>query len=203
MSLIDLVSYFTALIAIAVAPGPMLLLLMTRAASNDIKGAIGFSLGAACGSIAIIALVCFGLSVWMAEVPAILDYSKYVMLAYILWIARDMWRSRADMTSEVTPQRSSFGLAILAGFTTCILSPYMLILFPLLLPEVINITAIKMPDFFIISATTFLAEATAALLVVALASQLRRLTRSPRSVMIMNRSLATILVLGGGWMAVA
>ncbi|WP_420861280.1 LysE family translocator [Algirhabdus cladophorae] len=203
MSLIDLASYYTALIAIAVAPGPMLLLLMTRAASNDVTGAIGFSIGAALGSITIIALVCFGLSVWITEVPAVLDYSKYVMLAYILWIARDMWGKREALGSVEAPARSGLGLAIVAGFTTCITSPYMLVLFPLLLPEVMDITAIKMPGFFIISATTFLAEATAALMIVGLAAQLRRLTRSPRSVMMMNRSLAAILVVGGGWMAVA
>lgn len=203
MSFADTFSYYITLITIAVAPGPMLLLLMTRAASNDIKGAIGFALGAAFGSLTIITAVCFGLSAWLTEVPAVLAYSKYVMLAYILYIAWDMWKGGFDTNGTVQERRSGFGLAIVAGFTTCILSPYMLVLFPLVLPEVMDITTVQMPDFLIITATTFLAEATAAALIVGLAAQLRRLTQTARAVLVMNRTLASVLVAGGGWMALA
>ncbi|MEP5153007.1 LysE family translocator [Planktotalea sp.] len=203
MSLIDLFSYFVTLAAIAVAPGPMLLLLMTRAASNDAKGAFGFALGAAFGSLTIMTAVCFGLSTWLNSVPEILSYSKYIMLAYILWIARDIWAGGFEMNTTEVPQRSSFWLAISAGFVTCILSPYMLVLFPLVLPEVLDITVIKMPDYLIIAFVTFAAEAAAAVAVVCLASQLRRLTKSANSMAVMNRSLAVLLVSGGGWMALA
>jgi len=155
MTFADTFSYYITLITIAVAPGPMLLLLMTRAASNDIKGAVGFALGAAFGSLTIITAVCFGLSVWLTEVPAVLAYSKYVMLAYIFYIAWDIWQGGFDMNGTVQTRRSGFGLAVVAGFTTCILSPYMLVLFPLVLPEVMNITTVRMPDFLIITFTTF------------------------------------------------
>lgn len=203
MPVADTMSYFITLLAIAIAPGPMLLLLMTRAASNDIKGAVGFALGAASGSLAIISAVCFGLSAWLTEFPAVLGYSKYVMLAYILWIAIDMWKGIFNMNGAVSNKRSGFGLAVAAGFTTCILSPYMLVLFPLVLPEVLDITQIVMPEFLIIAVTTFVAEATAAALIVGFAAQLRRVANSPRAILIMNRSLATILVIVGGGMALA
>lgn len=201
MSYSDIASYFVTLVAIAIAPGPMLLLLMARAAGNDIKGAIGFALGAALGILTIISAVCFGLSTWLATAPDALSFSKYLMLAYIAWIAWDMWKSGFDMDVQVGVQRSGFGLAIGVGYTTCILSPYMLFLFPLVLPEVIEISVIKMPELLIISFTTFAAEATAAGLIIALAAQINRLARSPRSMMILNRCLASILVLGGGGMA--
>lgn len=203
MTFADTFSYYITLITIAVAPGPMLLLLMTRAASNDIKGAVGFALGAAFGSLTIITAVCFGLSVWLTEVPAVLAYSKYVMLAYIFYIAWDIWQGGFDMNGTVQARRSGFGLAVVAGFTTCILSPYMLVLFPLVLPEVMNITTVRMPDFLIITFTTFLAEATAAALIVGLAAQLRRLIQTRRAVQVMNRSLAFVLLAGGSWMALA
>ncbi|MFK7791541.1 MAG: LysE family translocator [Devosiaceae bacterium] len=201
MSLGDVTSYFVALVAIAVAPGPMLLLLLTRAASNDVKGAIGFALGAALGSLTIITAVCLGMSAWMAEAPQVLSFSKYLMLAYIAWIAWGMWKSGFDMNAPVGMQRSGFILSIGAGYTTCILSPYMLVLFPLVLPELIAINVIKMPDFLIITFTTFAAEATAAGLIIGLAAQLRRLFQSERSMRLFKRSLALILMIGGGWMA--
>jgi threonine/homoserine/homoserine lactone efflux protein len=64
-----------------------------------------------------------------------------------------------------------------------------------------DLTIIQMPDFLIISATTLAADVTAALITVGLAFQLRRLARSARGMLILNRSLATILVSVGGWMA--
>ncbi len=201
MSTADTFSYFVTLIAIALAPGPMLLLLMTRAASKDVAGALGFAVGAAFGSLSIITAVCFGLSAWLAEVPGILAYSKYLMLAYILWIARDIWKGGFDMSASVQSRRSGVWLAVVAGFTTCVLSPYMLVLFPLVLPEVMDITVIQMPEYLIIALTTFPAEATAAILVIGLAAQVARLVRSKKSMLIMNRSLASLLVAGGGWMA--
>ncbi len=201
MSPADTFSYFITLIAIALAPGPMLLLLMTRAASKDIAGAFGFAVGAAFGSLSIITAVCFGLSAWLTEVPEFLAYSKYLMLGYILWIARDIWKGGFDMNASAPNKRSGVWLAIVAGFTACVLSPYMLVLFPLVLPEVMDITVIRMPEYLIIALTTFTAEATAAILVIGLASQVTRLVRSRRSMLIMNRSLASLLVVGGGWMA--
>lgn len=201
MSAPDAISYFVTLIAIALAPGPMLLLLMTRAASKDIAGALGFAVGAAFGSLSIITAVCFGLSAWLTEIPDVLAYSKYLMLVYIFWIARDIWRGGFDMNASVQTRRSGVLLAVIAGFTTCILSPYMLVLFPLVLPEVMDITVIRMPEYLIIAVTTFAAEATAAILVIGLASQVARLVRSRKSILIMNRSLASLLVAGGGWMA--
>ena len=201
MPVADTLSYFITLVAIAIAPGPMLLLLLTRAASNDIGGAFGFAIGAAFGSLTIITAVCFGLSAWLTEFPAVLGYSKYIMLAYILWIARDMWKGGFDMQGAEVAKRSGFGLALAMGFTTCILSPYMLVLFPLVLPEIMNITQIVMPEFLIIAATTFLAEATAAILIVGFAARLRRIAKSPHAMLIMNRALAAILVTVGGGMA--
>lgn len=201
MSFFDLASYFVTLVAIAIAPGPMLLLLMARAAGNDIKGAAGFALGAALGSLTIITAVCFGLSHWLATAPDTLSFSKYLMLAYIAWIAWDMWKGGFDMNIQTGVQRSGFALAIGVGFTTCILSPYMLVLFPLVLPEVIEVSVIEMPEYLIISFTTFAAEATAAGLVIGLAAQFRRLVQSQQSVQVFKRSLAAVLLLGGGWMA--
>ncbi|WP_298361636.1 LysE family translocator [uncultured Litoreibacter sp.] len=203
MTFADTFSYFVTLIAIAIAPGPLLLLLMTRAASNDVKGAFGFAFGTALGSLTIMTAVCFGMSVWLSNTPEVLSYSKYIMLAYILWIARDIWKGGFDFDTTVKPRRSGLWLAVTAGFVTCILSPYMLVLFPLVLPEVLDITEIQMPGYLIIAFATFAAEATAAVLVICLAKQVTRLVRSQQSMMIMNRSLATLLVAGGGWMALA
>lgn len=73
----------------------------------------------------------------------------------------------------------------------------------LVLPELMDIRTIKLPDFAIIAGLSFapLTAGTGAIIV--FASQINRLARSPRSMMILKRSLAGVLTLGGGWLAFA
>ena len=200
MSLPDIFSYFVTLVAIAVAPGPVVLMLMVRSASKDTRGAAGFGFGFAVGGVLIITAVCFGLSAWLTAVPEVFEYSKYVMIVYILWLARGIWKGGFDMNVDCDARQTSVMSAMGAGLLTCFISPYMMILFPLVLPEMMNISLIQMPDFLIIALATFAALATGAGVIVGFAAQLAKLARSERSMAIMNRSLASLLVLGGGWM---
>lgn len=203
MNFADMTTFFMTVIAIAVAPGPVVLMLIARSASNDIAGAAGFGLGFSIGGVTIITAVCFGLSAWFTAVPEVFVYSKFVMMAYILWMARSIWKGAFNLDVACVATRRSLWKSVMAGFLTCAISPYMMMLFPLVLPEILDITAIKMPDFAIAAVTTFLALAIGSALIVGFAAQLRRLARSDRSMRIMNRSLATILVTAGGVMAFA
>lgn len=203
MAILDLFSFFVTIVALALAPGPAVLLIMVRAASDDIVGAIWFGIGVAFGGVLIVAVVCYGLSSWMTVAPEVFDYSKYVMMAYILWMAWSVWNGGFDMSSDRDTTSRSARSALVGGFVTCFLSPYYMIILPLMLPEIADIQVIEMPDFLILALTTFLALFAGAALVAGFASQLRRLARSARSMKIMNRSLAVVLVFGGGWMALA
>lgn len=197
----DVASYFTTLVALAVAPGPVVLMLMARAASNDVKGAASFGVGSALGGVVVISAVCFGLSAWFTAVPEVLAYSKYAMIAYISWIAIGIWKGGFDLAGSSDAKPRSVLSSMGAGFLTCMISPYYMVLLPLTLPELMDITIIKMPDFLIAAVTTFLALTFGAALIVGFAAQLRRIAKSPRATLIMNRSLATILVTVGGSMA--
>lgn len=203
MTFAESLSYFITLVAIAIAPGPVVLMLMVRAASNDVKGATGFGLGFALGGVIIISAVCFGLSAWLTSAPIIFEYSKYVMIAYILWLARGIWKGGFDMSADCETVKGSVLSSMSAGLMTCFISPYMMVLFPLVLPEMLDISVIEMPEFLIVALATFAALATGAALVVGFAAQLKRLARSERSMIAMNRSLASLLVFGGGWMVLA
>lgn len=201
MNFPDMLSYFVTLVAIALAPGPVVLMLMVRSASKDVKGATGFGLGFALGGVLIISAVCFGLSAWLTAVPEIFEYSKYVMIAYILYMAHGIWKGGFDMNAECMTRRATLASSVGAGLITCFISPYMMILFPLVLPEMMDIAIIEMPNFLVIALTTFAALGAGAGIIVIFAAQLTRLTRSARSMAIMNRTLASLLVVGGSWMA--
>ena len=201
MNFADFTSFFMTLVAISLAPGPVVLMLMVRAAGNDTRGALSFGVGYALGGLAIIAAVCFGLGVWLTAVPEVFEYSKYAMMAYILWLARGIWKGGFDMTGDCTPRKAGMVSAMVGGAFTCFISPYMMILFPLVLPEMMDITTIQMPDFLIIAMATFAALYAGSLIIILFAAQLRKLVRSPQHAAIVNRVLSSLLVVGGSWMA--
>ncbi len=200
MSYADTLSYFLTVFVLAIAPGPVVLMLIVRSASNDTRGAAGFGLGYAIGGVIIISAVCFGLGTWLTSVPEVFEYTKFIMMAYILWVAYDIWKGGVDLAQKDADVPKSKGSPVLAGIATCFVSPYIAIMLPLSLPEVMNITVIALPDFFIVALITFGSLALAAAIVVGFAAQLRRLTRSDRGQLIMNKGLSTLLVCGGGTM---
>ena len=197
----DLVSNFITLIAITLAPGPCVLMLIVRSASKDVLGAFGFGIGYALGGVVITSVVCFGLGAWLTVVPEVFEYSKYVMMAYILWLACGVWKGEFKLESECTSKRRSVLSSLGAGILTCFISPYMMVLFPLVLTNLIGTTEIKLQVFLILVVITFATVVAGSVFIIVLAAQISRFIRSPRSTMILNRSLASILVLGGGWMA--
>jgi threonine/homoserine/homoserine lactone efflux protein len=203
MNIADISSYFMTGFVLVIAPGPVILMLLVRAASSDLSGALSFGLGYTIGGLIIISVVCFGLSAWLTSAPLVFEYSKYAMMAYILWLARDIWNGGFVLTGECVVAKRSMFRSIVAGIMTCTISPYMMILLPLVLPELMNITTIQMPDFLIIALTTFAAFMIGVGLTIGFASQLRKLVRSPKHVTTVNRSLSSILVIGGGLMALS
>lgn len=200
MSYADTLSYFLTVFVLAIAPGPVVLMLIVRSASNDIKGAAGFGLGYAIGGVIIITAVCFGLSAWLTSVPEVFEYTKYIMMAYILWVAIDIWKGSVDLSQRDADVATSTRSPVLAGIATCFISPYIAIMLPLSLPEIMNMAVIEMPDFLIIALITFGSLALAAAIVIVFAAQLRRLARSGNGQLFLNRGLASLLVCGGGTM---
>lgn len=197
MSTADAFSYILTVVAIALAPGPAALVILVRAASKDVVGATGCGIGFALGGLIIITAVCFGLGAMMSTVPMFFEYSKYVMLAYMLWLARGIWKGGFDMQNGVRLKKSSLLPAVGTGLTTCFVSPYMMILFPLVLPELLDIKEIKLPDFAIAGALTFLSLLAGCLMIIIFAAQVSRLVRSPHGMQRLNQSLATVLALAG------
>ncbi|MEP3299728.1 MAG: hypothetical protein ABJO27_25160 [Pseudoruegeria sp.] len=99
------------------------------------------------------------------------------------------------------PEQRGLGASISAGVLTCFISPYMMILFPLVLPELMNITTIALPSFAVVTALTFAAISTGSRIIIFFAAQIGRVIKSQIAMRRLNRSLATLLVLGGAAMA--
>jgi threonine/homoserine/homoserine lactone efflux protein len=110
-------------------------------------------------------------------------------MAYILWMARGIWKGGFDMNARCETKPLGVLPSIFAGVMSCLISPYMMIMFPLVLPNMMDISTILMLDFLIIALATFGSLLVGAAIIVGFAAQLCRLVRSPKHAITVNRTL--------------
>ncbi|MEM9581520.1 MAG: LysE family translocator [Pseudomonadota bacterium] len=199
----DATAYALSLITLTLAPGPLVLLLMVRAAGNDRRGAIGFGLGVAAGDILVIAAICLGFGTWLQSAPGLYEFGKVAMLLYVGWLAWGIWKGGFDIGDAASRKSGGVFSAFFAGCTTCIISPQTIVLYTLFLPRLVNVAEIDLALFALISAITFGALAACFAIVIAFAAKLRDLAHNPIHVVTVNRSLATVLCGAGVWMVAA
>jgi len=203
VSVVDVMSYTVTLIAIALAPGPVALILIVKSASNDLKGALAFGVGFAFGGMLITAIVCLGINTWMSSFPEAFAYTKYIMMAYMIFLAWQIWNTGFELAGASTQKCNSNVYSFCTGLITCFLSPYMMLLFPLVLPSLVDMVLITPTTFLLIWLLTFLALFGGSVLLIVFSAQIRHLVNSQRSMTLLRGSLSFALVFGGGWMALS
>lgn len=199
----DAIAYVLSLITLTLAPGPLVLLLMVRAASNDMRGAIGFGLGVALGDILVIAAICLGLGTWLQSAPGIYEFGKVAMLLYVGWLAWGIWNGGYDFSASHKAGSGGLLGSLMAGCMTCIISPQTIVLYTLFLPRLVNVEAIDIALFGQIAALTFGALSICFVAVIGFASPLRRLANNPGNMTLVNGTLASLLCGAGLWLVAA
>lgn len=196
----DATLYVTTLIAITMAPGPLILMLMVRAAGNDTKGALGFGLGVAAGDVLVILLICLGLGAWLNASPMIEQLGKFALLGYLGWLAVQIWHGKFDLSGADETPRKGACASFLAGAGTCLISPQTLALYTLMLPRLMDVEAAGPTEFFNVTVLTFAALAACFGLVICGAKKLRGFLGSAANVTLVNRTLSCTLAAAGVWM---
>ncbi|MFK7901761.1 MAG: LysE family translocator [Nitratireductor sp.] len=196
-------SFFLTMLAISLAPGPVALLLVVKSASKDVFGAVGFGFGFAIGGLIIVGIVSLGLGAWFHSFRQFFEYSKYLMMGYLAWLAIAIWRGGYDVSQGQNQKKSGKLGAICSGVFTCFLSPYMIVLFPLVLPEIMDVSRFELKQFVSVSVVTFLGIAVGSAVLILFAAQINRIVKSPNSMQKLNRVLSITLMFGGGWMVLS
>ena len=204
MQLSDATLYVTTLFVLTLTPGPLVLMLMVRAASNDTRGAIGFGLGVAAGDVVIIVLICLGLSSWLGTLPGFDDLSKGALLVYVGWLAGSVWNGEFDLSANAKPSQQGKGsiASFVAGLSTCFISPQTIAVYTLLLPTLLNLETAGQSEFLWVAMLTFTALIACFIVVIGFAKQVRRLVSSNSNSILFNRTLSCTLVVACMWMVV-
>lgn len=196
----DLTAYAATLTAITLAPGPLLFLLMARAAGRDLSGALSFGLGLVLGDVCVVVLVAMGLGVWIDQAPGVMVAAELALLGYILYLAWGIWRSGLNLSEPCDADRKGLLASLCFGAGASALSPQTVGLYALLLPRLTDLDALTAAQLGWICLWTGLILAACLALVIGSAGALRQVAQSPKHMGRLNRVLATALGLSGIWM---
>ncbi len=126
--------FLLAVLALAIAPGPDLALIVSHALARGVRAGVWCSVGIAVAGVLQTALVVFGLGQLMQRVPVIADAVRLVGAAYLMWIG----------IGGMIDLETSYGW-LSRGLINNLLNPKALLFFSLFLPQFVTAQGDEMP----------------------------------------------------------
>jgi homoserine/homoserine lactone efflux protein len=167
-----LLLFATAALALAVIPGPTMLLALSNGMSGGMQRAAWGMAGANLGSAIVIAVVAVGLGSLMLASAVVFDAVRTVGVLYLLWLAIQLWRGPTlDLEAAVAgvAGRQAVGReAFLRSLGVALSNPKALLFFAAFLPQFVDPIrpvalqyAVLGAVFVVVDATVMLGYATA------------------------------------------
>ena len=131
--------FFLAVLALAIAPGPDLTLIVSHALARGARAGVWCSVGIALAGFVQTALVAFGLGHLMQRMPVIADGVRFVGAVYLLWIGIGLlMKARRAGAVSAAPRASDRERPrswVWRGLVNNLLNPKALLFFSLFLPQ--------------------------------------------------------------------
>lgn len=197
-----ILAYMATLGALTLTPGPLIAVLAARSAGRDRPGACAMVVGICAGDALVILAICAGFGFWLQAHPQIYSFARYAGAALLLWLALRLWISATAQSAETCPA-GGIAASLLVGFALCLSSPQTVVMYLVLLPRVVDLTALGVADLLLLLAATIVALVAVFVVVILFAEATQALLRSTTGARLWARAMALTLVLSAGWIVLA
>lgn len=135
---IELISFFTISLFMAIAPGPSVIYVVSYSLRYGTKAGIVSTLGVNVGSIVAILIAAFGLSSLVIAYPSAIKFIEIVGGIYIIYLATLIWpRKPVENVDEPTLVEESYKTLFKNGVITSILNPKDILFYTAFIPTFI------------------------------------------------------------------
>ncbi|MDN4575230.1 amino acid transporter [Pandoraea cepalis] len=151
--------YVVTVFFVSATPGPNMLLVMTHGARHGLRPSLGTMAGCMTALIAMMSVSAAGLGAVLRAWPMLFDTLRYVGAAYLVYLGYKSWRSPVDANAAApsdvpaTAVNSSFAKLFKSGFLVAGSNPKAILFAAAFLPQFIDPTAAKLPQFSILLGT--------------------------------------------------
>jgi threonine/homoserine/homoserine lactone efflux protein len=197
-----LVIFACALAIAAGSPGPSIAALVARVLVRGWRDVLPFVVAMWLGEALWLVLAVLGLAALAETFHWAFVAVKYAGVAYLLWLAWQMWRAPATgTTGRIAPRAGQPLRMFLAGLTVTLGNPKIMVFYLALLPAIVDLGGVGALGLLELAGTMLVVLAAVDLAWIALAERARRLLSSPRALRAANRVSATLM--GGAAAAIA
>ncbi|MGL4317099.1 MAG: LysE family translocator [Pseudomonas sp.] len=131
--------YLTAVIGLALTPGPNGLLALTHGALYGHRRTLWTIAGGVCGFVVLMALSMFGLAALLKASANALVVLKWLGGAYLIWLGIQLWRAPALHLAAVEPSALKPGPTLLRqGLLSAISNPKVILFYGAFLPQFLD-----------------------------------------------------------------
>ncbi|CAN5737759.1 LysE family translocator [soil metagenome] len=155
-----LLLYTLASLALAVIPGPTMLLALSNGIAGGMKRAAWGIAGASLGSSALIAIVALGLGSLLSASEWLFNAIRVAGVVYLVWLGVKLWRSEvldlrttlagSQATARSIPQQGR--IALLRSLAVALSNPKTVLFFAAFLPQFVDITRPQGPQYLVLGA---------------------------------------------------
>jgi threonine/homoserine/homoserine lactone efflux protein len=126
---------------------------------------------------------------------------KWLGIAFILFIAWNLWSKNTEEHQE--PPKRSASRGLLAGAVLTLSNPKAVVFFGAVLPHAFDLTALSWSEVIFITALGIGIDLTIQSAYLVTASRIKRAIRSSKAMKRLNRTSAGVMTGCAGWMAVS
>ena len=185
MEIWKLLFFIPVCFALNLTPGPNNLLSMNNARCYGFKSAFIAGLGRIAAFSVMIALAASGLAVALYASETLFLTIKIVGAAYLLWIAFNLWCSKASPISELENTHNRLGL-VKQEFLLAAGNPKAILFYMGVLPGFFDLTSVTLLDILAIVTLSMAVPLIGNVILAIFINRARRLVQSPRALRHIN-----------------
>lgn len=193
MSIVMLLAYCGALFIAAAIPGPGMTAIVARALGAGFRETFFMGLGLVLGDLVYLTAVILGLAFIAQTFTTAFMVIKIAGALYLAYVAWKLWTAGLLPQEISAGKPSSLAMAFLSGLLVTLGNPKTMLFYVALVPTLIDLNAIGLAEYGILTAATFAVLLAVLLPYILLASQARKLLKQPRALTALNRIAAGIL----------
>ena len=202
MTIDTAIIYIVASLALAVIPGPTMLLALSNGIEGGMRRASWGIAGASIGSVILIAVVALGLGSLLAASEWLFNTIRVAGVLYLVWLGIKLWCKEAidlkvALAKSPCEKRPHGSTALIRSMAVALSNPKTVLFFAAFLPQFVDILKPQGPQYLLLG-TLFVGIDTCVMLTYAGAGTQAVRFLSRRGLRIVNRSCAA-----GMWLLAA
>ena len=204
MSILETLSLFGIMTALAVLPGAGVALVITRSVTLGVADGVAVSAGIVLGDLVFILLALLGLSVVAETMGSLFALIRYLGAAYLLWLGFSLLTSKQSGSITVQKEKGKRSLAasFLAGFFLTLGDIKAIVFYASLFPVFIDLSALRVADVLVVIAVMVVSVGGVKLVYALSATRVASLLASRRLDRVAGKTAGGLMVGAGGYLII-